>query len=94
MTCAMRSAYCCETVESADIYVVVGGIFNDYSSAGYSMLLKRNKMIEVSLAIMSRPESLLAMESPSEPAIPVTSSDDCTCIGLSCCQHRPQARWL
>ena len=27
--------------------MVVGGIFNDYSSAGYSMLLKRNKMIEV-----------------------------------------------
>lgn len=41
------SPYCCETVESADIYVVVGGIFNDYSSAGYSMLLKRSKMIEV-----------------------------------------------
>ena len=41
------SAYCCEVVESADIYVCVGGIFNDYSSAGYSMLLKRNKMINV-----------------------------------------------
>ena len=96
MICAMRSAYCCETVESADIYMVMGGIFNDYSSAGYSMLLKRNKMIEVCLITIHRPESLLAVESPSEPAISVTSSDDSTCVGLSSRQHRPQvpARWL
>ncbi|KAG6401679.1 hypothetical protein SASPL_138543 [Salvia splendens] len=39
--------FCCEIVESADAYIFVGPIFNDYSSVGYSLLLKKEKAIIV-----------------------------------------------
>ncbi|KAJ1699031.1 hypothetical protein LUZ63_007543 [Rhynchospora breviuscula] len=42
---AISTAFCAEIVESADAYVFVGPIFNDYSSAGYSLLLKKEKAI-------------------------------------------------
>ncbi|KAG0568404.1 hypothetical protein KC19_6G017200, partial [Ceratodon purpureus] len=44
---AVSTSYCLEIVESADAYIFVGPIFNDYSSVGYSLLLKRNHMIIV-----------------------------------------------
>ena len=44
---AVYSPFTAETVESSDAYVLVGPLFNDYSSAGYTMLLKKQKMVEV-----------------------------------------------
>lgn len=49
-TCAWRSPFVAETVESSDAYLVAGPIFNDYSSTGYTMLLRKQKMIDVSLS--------------------------------------------
>ncbi|KAG2442996.1 hypothetical protein HYH02_009412 [Chlamydomonas schloesseri] len=37
----------CEVVESSDIVVCVGGVWTDYSTAGYSLLLKPEKMLRV-----------------------------------------------
>ncbi|KAL2234079.1 pyruvate decarboxylase 1-like [Sesamum indicum] len=44
---AVSTAFCAEIVESADAYLFVGPIFNDYSSVGYSLLLKKEKAIIV-----------------------------------------------
>lgn len=44
---AVSTAFCGEIVESADAYVFVGPIFNDYSSVGYSLLIKKEKAIIV-----------------------------------------------
>ncbi|DBA80991.1 TPA: Pyruvate decarboxylase 3 [Trebouxia sp. C0005] len=45
----VSSPYCSEVVESCDVYMFVGAIHNDYSSVGYSLLLKKEKMIDVDL---------------------------------------------
>jgi pyruvate decarboxylase len=42
---AVSTAFCSEIVESADAYLFAGPIFNDYSSVGYSLLLKKEKSI-------------------------------------------------
>ncbi|KAF8012944.1 hypothetical protein BT93_I0953 [Corymbia citriodora subsp. variegata] len=42
---AVSTAFCAEIVESADAYLFAGSIFNDYSSVGYSLLLKKEKAI-------------------------------------------------
>ncbi|XP_057956663.1 pyruvate decarboxylase 1-like [Malania oleifera] len=44
---AVGTAFCGEIVESADAYLFAGPIFNDYSSVGYSLLLKKEKAIIV-----------------------------------------------
>ncbi|XP_078446955.1 pyruvate decarboxylase 2-like [Wolffia australiana] len=44
---AVSTSFCAEIVESADAYVFAGPIFNDYSSVGYSLLLKKEKAIIV-----------------------------------------------
>ncbi|KAI0497358.1 hypothetical protein KFK09_020581 [Dendrobium nobile] len=44
---AVSTAFCSEIVESADAYLFAGPIFNDYSSVGYSLLLKKEKSIIV-----------------------------------------------
>lgn len=44
---AVSSPFCLEIVESADAYIFVGPIFNDYSSVGYSLLIKKQHMIVV-----------------------------------------------
>ncbi|OMP02436.1 hypothetical protein COLO4_11094 [Corchorus olitorius] len=44
---AISTAFCAEIVESADAYLFAGPIFNDYSSVGYSLLLKKEKAIIV-----------------------------------------------
>jgi pyruvate decarboxylase len=44
---AVSTAFCTEIVESADAYLFAGPIFNDYSSVGYSFLLKKEKMVLV-----------------------------------------------
>ncbi|KAK7332021.1 hypothetical protein VNO80_28767 [Phaseolus coccineus] len=44
---AVSTSYCGEIVESADAYIFVGPIFNDYSSVGYSLLIKKEKAIIV-----------------------------------------------
>ncbi|KAL6146233.1 hypothetical protein ACLB2K_056916 [Fragaria x ananassa] len=44
---AVSTAFCAEIVESADAYLFAGPIFNDYSSVGYSLLLKKEKAIIV-----------------------------------------------
>ncbi|KAH7851171.1 hypothetical protein Vadar_008133 [Vaccinium darrowii] len=43
----MCTSYCGEIVESADAYVFVGPIFNDYSSVGYSSLIKKETSVIV-----------------------------------------------
>lgn len=47
----VSSPYCSEVVESCDVYLFAGAIHNDYSSVGYSLLLKKDKMIDVSFCI-------------------------------------------
>lgn len=44
---AVSSNFVGEIVESADAYIFVGPIFNDYSSVGYSLLIKKEKSIIV-----------------------------------------------
>ncbi|KAJ0520886.1 putative pyruvate decarboxylase [Helianthus annuus] len=44
---AVSTAFCAEIVESADAYIFAGPIFNDYSSVGYSLLLKKEKALIV-----------------------------------------------
>nr|AAX33299.1 pyruvate decarboxylase 2 [Petunia x hybrida] len=44
---AVGTSYCGEIVESADAYLFAGPIFNDYSSVGYSLLIKKEKSIIV-----------------------------------------------
>ncbi|XP_010924891.1 pyruvate decarboxylase 1 [Elaeis guineensis] len=44
---AVSTNFCGEIVESADAYVFVGPIFNDYSSVGYSLLIKKEKAVFV-----------------------------------------------
>ncbi|KAF2306425.1 hypothetical protein GH714_017967 [Hevea brasiliensis] len=44
---AVSTSFCSEIVESADAYLFAGPIFNDYSSVGYSLLLKKEKAIIV-----------------------------------------------
>ncbi|XP_057801204.1 pyruvate decarboxylase 1-like [Salvia miltiorrhiza] len=44
---AVSTTFCAEIVESADAYLFAGPIFNDYSSVGYSLLLKKEKAIIV-----------------------------------------------
>ncbi|XP_062016206.1 pyruvate decarboxylase 2-like isoform X1 [Rosa rugosa] len=56
---AVGTAYCGEIVESADAYVFVGPIFNDYSSVGYSLLLKKEK------AIIVQPDRVIIANGPS-----------------------------
>lgn len=44
---AVSSPFCLEIVESSDAYIFAGPIFNDYSSVGYSLLLKKAHMVIV-----------------------------------------------
>lgn len=44
---AVSTSFPWEIVESADAYIFVGPIFNDYSSVGYSLLIKKEKAIIV-----------------------------------------------
>ncbi|KAG1346418.1 pyruvate decarboxylase 1 [Cocos nucifera] len=44
---AISTNFCGEIVESADAYVFAGPIFNDYSSVGYSLLIKKEKAVIV-----------------------------------------------
>ncbi|KAJ0923564.1 putative pyruvate decarboxylase [Helianthus annuus] len=44
---AVSTSYCAEIVESADAYIFVGPVFNDYSSVGYSLLLIKEKALIV-----------------------------------------------
>ncbi|XP_048337005.2 pyruvate decarboxylase 1 [Ziziphus jujuba] len=44
---AVSTPFCAEIVESADAYLFTGPIFNDYSSVGYSLLLKKEKAVIV-----------------------------------------------
>ena len=44
---ALSTPFCAEIVESADAYLFAGPIFNDFTSVGYSLLLKKEKAIIV-----------------------------------------------
>lgn len=44
---AISTNFCGEIVESADAYLFAGPIFNDYSTVGYSLLIKKEKSIIV-----------------------------------------------
>ncbi|KAM7463938.1 hypothetical protein LguiA_032059 [Lonicera macranthoides] len=56
---AVSTAFCSEIVESADAYLFAGPIFNDYSSVGYSLLLKKEK------AIILQPDRVVIANGPS-----------------------------
>jgi pyruvate decarboxylase len=43
----VSSPYVCEIVESSDLYIYVGPVFNDYTTTGYSTLVKKEKMIQI-----------------------------------------------
>lgn len=55
---AVSTSFCAEIVESADAYLFAGPIFNDYSSVGYSLLLKKEK------AIIVQPERVVIGNGP------------------------------
>jgi pyruvate decarboxylase len=68
---AVSTAFCAEIVESADAYIFAGPIFNDYSSVGYSFLLKKDK------AIIVQPDRVIVGNGPAfgcvmmkEPLLP------------------------
>lgn len=56
---AVSTAFCAEIVESADAYIFVGPIFNDYSSVGYSLLLKKEK------AVIVQPDRVVVANGPA-----------------------------
>ncbi|XP_030524365.1 pyruvate decarboxylase 2-like [Rhodamnia argentea] len=56
---AVSTAFSAEIVESADAYLFAGPIFNDYSSVGYSLLLKREK------AIIVEPDRVVVANGPA-----------------------------
>ncbi|KAI9109113.1 hypothetical protein K1719_019736 [Acacia pycnantha] len=56
---AVSTAFCSEIVESADAYLFVGPIFNDYSSVGYSLLLKKEK------AVIVQPDRVVVSNGPT-----------------------------
>ena len=56
---AVSTAFCAEIVESADAYLFAGPIFNDYSSVGYSLLLKKEK------AIIVQPDRVVVANGPA-----------------------------
>lgn len=56
---AVSTSFCGEIVESADVYLFAGPIFNDYSSVGYSLLVKKEK------AIMVEPKRVTIGNGPS-----------------------------
>jgi pyruvate decarboxylase len=56
---AVSTAFCAEIVESADAYLFAGPIFNDYSSVGYSLLLKKEK------AIIVQPDRVIVANGPA-----------------------------
>ncbi|XP_008775408.1 pyruvate decarboxylase 1 [Phoenix dactylifera] len=56
---AVSTAFCAEIVESADAYLFAGPIFNDYSSVGYSLLIKKEK------AIIVQPERVVIANGPT-----------------------------
>ncbi|XP_020588106.1 pyruvate decarboxylase 1-like [Phalaenopsis equestris] len=56
---AVSTTFCAEIVESADAYLFVGPIFNDYSSVGYSLLLKKEK------AIIVQPDRVVVANGPT-----------------------------
>ncbi|XP_007016910.2 PREDICTED: pyruvate decarboxylase 2 [Theobroma cacao] len=56
---AVGTAFCAEIVESADAYLFTGPIFSDYSSVGYSLLLKREK------AIIVQPDRVVIANGPA-----------------------------
>lgn len=56
---AVSTAFCAEIVESADAYIFAGPIFNDYSSVGYSLLLKKEK------AIIVQPDRVVIANGPA-----------------------------
>ncbi|KAK7286922.1 hypothetical protein RJT34_22284 [Clitoria ternatea] len=56
---AVSTAFCAEIVESADAYLFAGPIFNDYSSVGYSLLLKKEK------AVIVQPERVVIGNGPA-----------------------------
>ncbi|XP_065853273.1 pyruvate decarboxylase 2 [Euphorbia lathyris] len=56
---AVSTAFCAEIVESADAYLFAGPIFNDYSSVGYSLLLKKEK------AVIVQPDRVVIANGPA-----------------------------
>ncbi|KAI9196595.1 hypothetical protein LWI28_025290 [Acer negundo] len=56
---AVSTAFCAEIIESADAYIFAGPIFNDYSSVGYSLLLKKEK------AIIVQPDRVVVANGPT-----------------------------
>ncbi|CAI9753923.1 unnamed protein product [Fraxinus pennsylvanica] len=56
---SVGTAFCGEIVESADAYLFAGPIFNDYSSVGYSLLLKKEK------AIIVQPDRVVICHGPT-----------------------------
>lgn len=56
---AVSTPFCAEIVESADAYLFAGPVFNDYSSVGYSLLLKKEK------AIIVQPERVVVGHGPA-----------------------------
>ncbi|XAR68792.1 Pyruvate decarboxylase [Bertholletia excelsa] len=56
---AVSTTFCAEIVESADAYLFAGPIFNDYSSVGYSLLLKKEK------AIIVQPDRVVVANGPA-----------------------------
>jgi pyruvate decarboxylase len=44
---AVSSVYTAEIVESSDKYLFAGPVFNDYSSVGYSLLIKKDNLISL-----------------------------------------------
>lgn len=56
---AVSTTFCAEIVESADAYIFAGPNFNDYSSVGYSLLLKKEK------AIIVQPDRVVVANGPA-----------------------------
>lgn len=56
---AISTSFCSEIVESSDAYLFAGPVFNDYTSVGYSLLIKTEK------AVIVQPERVVIPNGPA-----------------------------
>jgi hypothetical protein len=73
----VSTAYAAETVESADAYLLAGAVFNDYTTTGWTLLMKDTKVTPCS--------SCMAIDSQTQ----AKCSRCCACGALVLLCRRP-----
>jgi pyruvate decarboxylase len=81
---SVSSPHCAEIVESADCYIFVGAIFNDYTTTGWSTLISADKLIYIGrdfVTVCNRRYSGVYMKDVLEMLVPTAPHRDNSLIG-------------